>query len=67
MGEKKSYDTTLARIAGNVAAGFVSGRNMQREGDQSDVRELERVADLSVELAEKIVGRCEDLAARREK
>ncbi len=54
---KPDYDTTLARIAGNICAGLVGAWHA---GDiygmsTSDVRDI---ADRAVELAEAIVSRC---------
>ena len=44
----KDYDTTLARIAGNIAAGLVNKPGLLDSEDES-------IAEMSVNLAEKIV------------
>jgi hypothetical protein len=53
--QKRDYDTTLARIAGNIAAGMMGGFAMRAEshGYEHTVRQF---ADDSVELARAIVA-----------
>ena len=48
MAAPKPYDTTLARIAGNIAAGMVSKSSLYSE---------EFIATFSARLAEEIVKR----------
>lgn len=50
---KKTYDTTLARIAGNIASGHgMAGAAVNEAGRQ-------KVAELAVDLAARIVALCE--------
>lgn len=54
----KDYDSTLARIAGNIASGMMHDfYERSREGYEEGV---DRVANVSVEVAEKIVAICKE-------
>jgi len=59
MAEKRDYDTTLARMAGNIAAGLV-GRWPSPVGITED--DIHDVALVSVDIALEIV---DELKARR--
>lgn len=50
----RDYDTTVARIAGNIAAGLVRLRDPIYQGDRMAP---EAAADLAVDLARRIVAR----------
>jgi len=55
---KPDYDTTLARIAGNIAAGLVN------VPDVAVTRQsIDGIAFTAVSLAEEIVKRCKQCAA----
>lgn len=50
---KKPYDSTLARMAGNIAGSLV---HLKEFNPQNDMR-LDLIADVSVEIAQKIIER----------
>lgn len=52
--EKKKYDTTLARMAGNIAAGFIAGETPHGAWEQR-----ERFAEAAVAIARAIVAEIE--------
>jgi hypothetical protein len=61
---KPDYDTTLARIAGNICAGLIGAR--VAEGKSIDKDRTEAIAERSVQLAEAIVRHCKLIAPTSE-
>ena len=62
MSEKRKYDSTVARIAGNIASGFASrpDRKMSEMASASEIADWMRsVTVLSVGLARGIVAEIE--------
>lgn len=57
---KPDYDTSLARLAGNIASGLVSTQPWPNPSMSSD--ELDRIAADAVALASRIVNRVRALA-----
>lgn len=53
MSEKRPYDSTVARIAGNIAAGLIGGQYCQGSGGALNTQE---VVSVSVDLARRIVA-----------
>ncbi len=55
--QPKDYDSTLARIAGNIAAGFL-GSGVYLENYFHGTPPLSQIAQESVDLAEHIIATC---------
>ena len=53
----RKYDSTVARMAGNIAAGMVDRRLLIEASQAGRDREKQRIVDVSVSLATKIVDR----------
>lgn len=63
----KKYDTTLARIAGNIAAGLFGSLGLPSDEDVDHVKTYAtHVAHASVDVAYVIVRRLEDDAKQSE-
>jgi hypothetical protein len=56
MGDKPKYDSTLARMAGNIAAGMVGSGSGSVTVWQAEGRS--EIAETSVSLARQIIERC---------
>jgi hypothetical protein len=54
MTAPKDYDTTLARIAGNIASGLMESGDVTRPRPET----FEAIAEVSVRVAAEIVARC---------
>lgn len=62
----KDYTSTLARMAGNIAAGLVGeGEGHFCDAWMNDERK-ERVAECAVDLADRILAKCIARAAARQ-
>lgn len=66
MNEKRKYDSTLARMAGNIAAGLVSTPYFQFGDGVNGVRHHDELVAVAVDLASRIIAICEARSPRAE-
>lgn len=55
----RNYDSTVARIAGNIASGII-GRMVAHKLDSADTVQIQNIATYSVSLARAIVDSTRD-------
>lgn len=60
MPERKDYDTTVARMAGNIAAGMLGGSNFALAGEVYRKEKFDLIKKISLQMALDMV---EDLKA----
>lgn len=71
MAQPKDYDSTLAQMAGSIAAGLVARVSIYtewcREGEMLTDRFVAEIADTSVQIAKRIIIRARLLHSYEEK